>query len=160
MHEPAAILEIDLDAVAANWRALGPLHPSGPVAGVVKADAYGLGAARVAPRLAREGCRHFFTAHLEEALAIRPLLPGAMLGVLNGLLPGTAGLHRARNLLPVLGSLPEIAEWRAEARRAGAPLPALLHVDTGMNRLGLSAGELDALAADPALLDGVDAALA
>jgi len=68
-----ALLEIDLDAIAANWRALGARHPAGAVAGVVKADAYGLGARFVVPRLFAEGCRHFFVAHLGEALAIRPL---------------------------------------------------------------------------------------
>ena len=109
----------------------------------------------VVTRLAAEGCRHFLTAQLEEALAIRAAIPDAMLGVLNGLLPGTAALYRAHGLLPALGSLPEIAEWAAEASRAGTPLPALLHVDTGMNRLGLSAAEVDAVAQDPALLDGV-----
>ncbi len=72
MHTDASVLAIDLAAIAANWRKLGGLHPSGPVAGVVKADAYGLGAARVAPALHAAGCRHFFTAHLAEALAIRP----------------------------------------------------------------------------------------
>jgi alanine racemase len=152
----AAVLEIDLDAVAANWRALGARHPSGPVAGVVKADAYGLGAAQVVPRLHREGCRHFFTAHLEEALAIRPLAPDAMVAALNGLLPGTEPEYLARGILPVLGSLAEIDAWAALAHRLGRKLPALLHVDTGMNRLGLQARELDALAEDPRRLDGIE----
>jgi alanine racemase len=150
-----AILDIDLDAVAANWVALGARH-AGPVAAVVKADGYGLGAVPVARRLVRAGCRHFFTAHAEEARALRRALPeDAALAVLNGLVPGGAGLYRAERLLPVLGSLAEIAEWRAEAGRAGRPLPALLHVDTGMSRLGLSPRELDAIAADPALLEGI-----
>jgi len=151
----AAILTIDLPAIVANWRTLSARHPAGPVAGVVKANAYGLGAALVAPALHEAGCLHFFTAHLEEALAIRPLLPGAMLGVLNGLIAGTESLHRARAIIPVLGSLHEIALWRAEAARAGTALPAILHIDTGMSRLGLTESEVTMLAADPALLAGV-----
>lgn len=135
-----AELEIDLGAVVANWRDLCVRHPSGPVAGVVKADAYGLGAAQVAPALYAAGCRHFFVAHLAEALALRPLLPEAMLAVLNGLWPGDAPRYAEHGILPVLGSLAEIAEWSG---------PALLHVDTGMNRLGLAPDELDVLAADP-----------
>lgn len=152
---PAAVLRIDLSAVVANWRALASRHSGGPVAGVVKADAYGLGAARVAPALHSAGCRHFFTAHLAEALALRPLLPGVMLAVLNGLLPGTEAICRARDITPVLGSLTEIALWRGEAARAGTALPAILHIDTGMARLGLAEAEVAALAAEPALLAGI-----
>ncbi len=139
MDTEAARLQVDLSAVAANWRALGRLHPSGPVAGVVKADGYGLGAAHVAPALHAAGCRHFFTAHLGEALAIRPLLPGAMVAVLNGLIPGTEPAYTTHGLTPVLGSAAEIALWRAHGGG-----PAILHVDTGMNRLGLAPADLGA----------------
>src|SRR5580658_7358241 len=95
-----AILEIDLPAIVANWRTLCTRHPNGAVAGVVKADAYGLGAQHVAPALHAAGCRHFFVALLDEALPIRPLLPGAMLGVLNGLLPGTEPDYISHDLTP------------------------------------------------------------
>ena len=146
-------LEVDLAAIIANWRSLQ--NGAGNVAAVLKADAYGLGAAHVAPALYAAGCRHVFVAHLDEALAIRPLLPGAMLAVLNGLWPGTEATYVAHDLRPVLGSLAEIAAWAAEARRRERRLPALLHIDTGMNRLGLSDPELDTLADDPSLLDGI-----
>ncbi len=151
--EDAAELYIDLDAVAANWRALSR---GGAVAAVVKADGYGLGAAQVATRLFAEGCRHFFVARPEEALAIRACVPGAMLAVLNGLWPGAAGTLARHGVAPVLGSLAEIDAWAAEARRCGQPLPALLHVDTGMNRLGLDPDELDRLASHHSRLDGID----
>jgi alanine racemase len=156
MAEPAhaAILDIDLDALAANWLALDARHP-GATAGVVKADAYGLGAAYVAPKLFAAGCRHFFVAHFSEALAIRDLVPGAMLAVLNGLLPGEAQEYAARDILPVLGSLAEIALWRHEAARLGRVLPALLHFDTGISRLGIPAAEFATLRDDPALLQGI-----
>lgn len=152
----ATRLEIDLRAIVANWRLLKTKHAPGAVAAVVKADAYGLGAAPIARRLYAEGCRHFFTAHLGEALTVRSTLGGeAMIGVLNGLLAGDAEAYRASGITPVLGSLGEIALWRAEARRAGERLGAILHVDTGMTRLGLDAGEVATLAADPELLSGV-----
>lgn len=151
----SAVLEIDTGAVAANWHALAARHPSGPVAGVVKADAYGLGARLIAPRLFAEGCRHFFVAHLCEALAIRAHVQGAMLAVLNGLMPGAEAEYAARGIVPALGSLAEIDAWSAEARRAGHALPALLHVDTGMSRLGLDPRELAALAADHGRLAGI-----
>ena len=151
-----AELHVDLGALVGNWlRLRDAAAPGQAVGAVLKADAYGTGAARVAPALFAVGCRHFFVAHPEEALAICAAVPGAMLAVLNGLWPGTAALFVAHGLRPVLGSLAELAEWREAARRAGRALPALLHVDTGMNRLGLSAAELGVLAGEPGLLDGV-----
>ena len=146
------LLEIDLDAIAANWGSLQP----GPIAAVVKADAYGLGAPQVAARLHQAGARHFFVAHPDEALAIRPLVPGAMVAVLNGLWPGQAALFAAHDITPVLGSLAEIDAWTAQARTLDRKLPALLHVDTGMNRLGLAEADLAALQADPHRLDAID----
>ncbi len=161
MSDPAepghgAVLEIDLAAIAGNWRTLRARHPAGPVAGVVKADAYGLGAAPVAATLHAAGCRHFFVAHASEALAIRDRVPGALLGVLNGLLPGSEDALIAHDIAPVLGSLAEIDAWAAAARTAGRTLPALLHVDTGMARLGLTPEEVAALAEAPHRLAGID----
>ncbi len=139
-----------------NWRLLCRLHPSGPVAGVVKADAYGLGARQVASALYAAGCRHFFVALLDEALEIRELIPDAMLAVLGGLIAGGEGDYLAHRILPVLGSLPEIDAWAAAARSAGSLLPAIVHVDTGMSRLGLDARELATLQQDHSRLAGID----
>lgn len=150
-----AILTIDLDAVAANYRRLRDRAAPAECAAVVKADAYGLGAAAVAPALARAGARTFFVAHPDEGLALRALLPDATIGVLNGLMPGCAADYAAHRLTPVLNHLGEIAEWAALGRAGGAALPGFVHVDTGMNRLGLGPDELAALAAEPGRLDGV-----
>lgn len=152
----AVILDVDLGAIVANWRLLGQHHPSGPVAGVVKADAYGLGAGDVAPALHAAGCRHFFVALPGEALAIRDRIPGAMLAVLGGLLPGSEPDYVARDLTPVLNTLGELDAWAATARRIGRTLPALLHIDTGMARLGLDEHELQILQADHSRLAGID----
>jgi alanine racemase len=151
-----AILDVDLAAIADNWRTLSARHPSGPVAGVVKADGYGLGAPPIAAALHGAGCRHFFVAHPSEALAIRDRVPGALLGVLNGLLPGSEDMLIANDIAPVLGSLAEVDAWAAAARRTGRTLAALLHVDTGMSRLGLTPDEVEALAAALHRLDGID----
>ena len=115
-----AVLEIDLAAIVANWRFLRAMHPSGPVAGVVKADGYGLGARRVAQALYTAGCRHFFVALLDEALEIRTLVSDAMLAVLGGLIAGTEADYLAHDIVPVLGSLAEIDDWATMARRTGA----------------------------------------
>jgi alanine racemase len=151
-----AVLDVDLAAIAANWRGLSARHPSGPVAGVVKADGYGLGAGPIAAALHGAGCRHFFVAHMSEALAIRDRIPGALLGVLNGLLPGSEDALIANDIAPVLGSLSEVDAWAAAARRTGRTLPALLHVDTGMSRLGLTPEEVAELGDAPHRLDGID----
>ncbi len=146
---PGACLEIDLTAIAENWRLLGRLH-AGTVGAAVKANAYGLGADRVAPALFEAGCRHFFVAYVGEALALRPLLPGAMIAVLNGLIPGTESHYATHDLTPTLGSLAEIDAWR----EAGGG-PAILHIDTGMHRLGLEEADVGALAAAPERLAGI-----
>jgi alanine racemase len=149
-----ATLTIDLEAIAANWRLLHEMHAA-PVAAVVKADGYGLGAAQVAARLFREGVRRFFVAHPDEGRALRLALPGALIGILNGLWPGEDRALAEDRLVPVLGSLDEIARWQALARARGHALSALIHIDTGMNRLGLDARELARLAAEPSRLDGI-----
>src|SRR5690349_11226965 len=126
-----AVLTIDLGAVAVNWRTLRAMVGRADCAAVVKADGYGLGAARVGPVLEAAGCRHFFVAHLDEALALRPLLPPeAHVAVLNGLLPGTAAEFRAHGITPVLNSLDQISAWQSFT--TGTPLPAWVHIDTGM----------------------------
>ncbi|KQQ14092.1 alanine racemase [Methylobacterium sp. Leaf123] len=139
---------MDLAALAANWRALGACAPWAECGAVVKADAYGCGLSAVAPALWRAGCRTFFVAHLSEAIAARTLLPDAALYVLNGLPPGSADAFRAHGLRPVLGTREELREWAAATEGRA---PAALHVDTGMNRLGLSVAEALALAGDPVI---------
>ncbi|WP_454917040.1 alanine racemase [Xanthobacter sediminis] len=129
---------MDLGAIADNWRTLAALAAPAECAAVVKANAYGLGIDEVAPALWRAGARTFFVAHLKEALHLRRLLPEATIHALNGLLPGTAPAFAAHDIRPVLGSAPEIGEWSDYCRHGAASLPAAIHVDTGMHRLGIS----------------------
>lgn len=147
-----AVLTIDLDAIAANWRLLNARAAPGVAAGVLKADGYGLGAVPVARALLAAGCRHFFVAHPDEALALRAAFPDIEIGVLHGLMPGTAEALRHHRILPVLNRLAEIEEWAALARATGERLDAAIHLDTGMNRTGLDADETARLAAAPELL--------
>ena len=150
-----AILTVDLGALAANYALLCEKAAGAEVSAVVKADAYGLGLGPVAERLWMEGCRTFFVADVNEGKALRAVLPEAVIYVLNGIFPGTAGLYAAAGLRPVIASLAELAEWR----EAGAPLPAALHFDTGMNRLGMSAADADAIAQDETLTRGIEVSL-
>jgi alanine racemase len=152
-----AVLEIDLDAIAANWRLLAARHGgTAKTAGVVKANGYGLGAVEVARRLYREGCRHFFTAHLAEAIEIRPHLPDAMVCGLHGLEGAAADEVLATGILPALGSAEEVIAWTEAGRRLGRQLPALLHVDTGMHRTGLMPADLGRVMAKTDGLAGLD----
>jgi alanine racemase len=152
-----ATLIVDLAAIRENYRALRRRLGGTACAAVLKADAYGLGADRVAPVLAAEGCRQFFVAHLEEGIALRPHVPEtAEVFVLHGLMPGCEDIALAHRLTPVLNSLEQVEGWTALARRCGRVLPAVLQLDTGMSRMGLSPAELDRITAEPRRLDGLD----
>jgi alanine racemase len=142
-----AVLEIDLAAIAENWRLLSRRVAPADCAAVVKADAYGLGAHRVAPVLAAAGCRRFFVATLDEGIALRTVLgPACAIAVLNGPCAGTTAEFVAHDLVPVLNDPKQIALWQ-EACAAHGVGAAMLHVDTGMARLGLSLPDFAAHAA-------------
>jgi alanine racemase len=148
-----AILTIDLAAIAENYRILTEQVAPAVCGASVKADAYGLGAAMVAPVLQRAGCRHFFAATLDEALALRPILPGAKIYILNGLPADAAATVAGEDLIPVLGTPAQVEQW-GRFCRTSSPRPAALMIDTGMSRLGLSESDLGRLAEEPALLQG------
>src|SRR3954470_16190299 len=141
-----AVLDIDLGAVVANWRLLAERAAPAECAAVVKANAYGLGAEPVARALARAGGRLFFVATLDEGIALRRALAqgsvaqGPEIAILNGPFPGTAAEFVAHDLIPVLNHPGQIADWLVRSRG----LPAILHVDTGMARLGLTPREFAA----------------
>ena len=147
----SAVLTIDLGAMVANWRRIGRIVAPAAAAAVVKADAYGLGAAQVVPALAAAGCWHFFVAHLAEAVAIRALVPeDRMIAVLNGVHPGAERECAAAGIVPVLNSVGQARRWQAEAERLGRTLPAIVQFDTGMSRHGLAENEVAPLACDAA----------
>lgn len=134
---PLGRLTIDLDVVAANWRLLAELAAPAECAAVVKADAYGLGIAPVAQRLAQAGCRQFFVATLDEAITLRAVLADAAIAVLGEPVPGQEVVLLEHRLRPVLNHPGDLKVWRTNGRGA----PAWLHVDTGMHRLGFSPDE-------------------
>ncbi|HXO00933.1 MAG TPA: alanine racemase [Stellaceae bacterium] len=138
-----AILEIDLGAVVANWRLLAQKAASANCSAVVKANGYGLGAAPVARALLAAGCRRFFVATLDEGIALRQALGATPeIAVFNGPLPGSAPEFVAARLIPVLNDPGQIASWASLA--ANEKPPAIVHVDTGLSRLGLSSAEFAA----------------
>src|SRR3954464_1585547 len=135
------VLTVDLDAIVANWRKLEKTAVPAECAGVVKADAYGCGAEQVARALAGAGCKTFFVATLDEARVVRTAAPAAAIYVLGGFLQNTGEAYARIDCKPVIGDLNELAEWDVFCRRSGWSGGAAIHIDTGMNRLGLTGAE-------------------
>lgn len=164
----AARLLIDLDALAANWRTIAGLAPGIETAGVVKADAYGIGLEPAVRALHAAGCRTFFCATIDEGIRLRQTLPQTQTQtrpqalpdvkvlVLNGLLPGSEATFTDHRLIPVLNDLADIARWRDWAKALNQRLPCAVQLDTGMTRLGLKGPDTERLAAEPERLDGLD----
>ena len=139
------VLTVDLDAIVANWKKLEKTAVPAECAAVVKANAYGLGAEQVARALASAGCKTFFVATLDEARSVRPAAPSATLYVLDGVFQNTADAYAKLDCKPVIGDLNELAEWDVFCRRTGWRGGAAIHIDTGMNRLGLTITEAQGL---------------
>ena len=138
---PIATLTIRLGEIVGNYRTCQRLSGTN-VAGVVKANAYGLGAGPVAHALCEAGCDTYFVARFEEGIRLRPTIPGARIFVLDGLCSGDAAALINHGLIPTLNSLNELATWSAAAQAHRATLDTAIHFDTGMNRLGMPPEEL------------------
>jgi len=135
--EAGGVLTIDLAAVESNWRKLAGMTLPVECAAVVKADGYGCGLEQITAKLYRAGCKTFFVADLGEGRRARALAPEAVIYVLNGAFPDTGRAFADANLRPVINSTTELAEWDAFVAINDWRGGAALHVDTGMNRLGL-----------------------
>jgi alanine racemase len=152
------VLTVDLDAIIANWRKLEKTAVPAECAGVIKADAYGCGAGPVARALAGAGCKTFFVATLDEARVVRQALssealssealssegaklPPPAIYVLDGFFQNSGDAYARIDARPVIGELNELAEWDVFCRRSGWSGGAAVHIDTGMNRLGLTITE-------------------
>lgn len=148
-----ATLTIDLGALCANYAALRAQAGAAECAAAVKGDAYGTGMGQTVTALSAAGCRTFFVAQVSEGAEVRATLPDAVIYVLNGLVSGRTQDYVELNLRPVLGNLDEITEW---AGIAGAKPAAAVHIDTGINRLGLTEGDVGVLAQNKKLCDGFE----
>jgi len=141
-YPPAVPLALitDLDAVAHNYHALRSYLKKGTLcATVLKANAYGMGVKEVAARLYHEGCRHFFMAHLSEAIEIKSFVGhDSFIYVLTDLRQGDEELYAFYNLIPVLSSVSQIQIWNTFSQKKQKCYKAALHFDTGMTRTGLT----------------------
>ncbi len=136
VERASAVLTIDLDAVAENYRRLAARSGAAECAAMVKANAYGVVIDHVAPSIARAGCHKFLTSSLYEAVRLRTLAPEIDIAVLNGVMDGEEETFDRHRLVPVLNDLGQIERW---ARRGlnDKPRAAIIHLDTGMCRLVL-----------------------
>jgi alanine racemase len=152
-------VHVDLAALAENYRRLARLAAPARCAATVKANAYGLGLEAVVRTLVREGCGTFFVANVDEGAVVRGLAPKAVVYVFDGVLAHNARAMVEARLFPVLNDAEQVACWRRHAAARGEALPCALHVDTGMNRLGLGAEDVRALAAEHGWHRGLDVRL-
>lgn len=151
-----AVLSIDLGAVAANWRLLRKQAGAPRCGAAVKGNAYGLGIEPVAKTLWSAGCRDFFVARPMEGEELRRFLPDAEIYVLDGLFDRQAEFYARNRLIPGLITIDEAREWAAFGREYGRKLPCAVHVDTGINRMGFSLPEFEALLAETRTRDDLD----
>jgi alanine racemase len=155
----AATLTIDLKVLQDNWRQLAREAAPATCAATVKGDAYGLGIEPVCRALAAAGCKIFFVALPHEGAAVRRILPDSTVYIMDGLLPGSAAYYAEHKLTPCLASLEEIEDWRTYCAEASTTLACCLHVNTGINRLGLSETDVEVLASPGSGADELDSRL-
>lgn len=149
MAYPTGELTVDLHAIANNWRHINSkLAGAAQCGAVVKANAYGLGVDRVAPKIYRAGCRQFFVANVKEALQLRSLVGmDAEVFVLSGCNPGAETAFIERRIIPVIVSVEMLRRW-AEVAKHYDDAEAALKVNSGMGRLGLEPAEFELLLRD------------
>lgn len=146
------IAHIDLDAIAQNWQVLNKI--SGNAGAVIKADGYGHGMIPVATALAHAGCQQFFTASFDEALALRGALPNHQISYFDGIDTADIDEMLAHQITPSINTLKQLHLLADAARKAQRPIPAMLQLDTGMNRIGASHGDAQAILNSPDLKAG------
>jgi alanine racemase len=152
------IATIDLGIIADNYRALQTTCGAAEVAATIKADAYGLGAMRIAQTVYAAGCRSFYVAHFEEALALRTLHTDTTVFVLHGIPVGAEAEAHAKNITPIVTDLGALERITTLGKKLNTQISVNLHRDTGMNRIGFSESEWNTLIAAPDKLNGCNAA--
>lgn len=155
MHNGVTAI-VDLSAIAANYLSLQALARGAETAAAVKANAYGLGVVEVSSTLYAAGCRSFYVAHYEEALELRPHLPSnASVFAMHGIPAGAEAESLLLNITAVINEPGALERMRDCASQCDVKIPVVLHVDTGMNRLGFSAAEWDHIRQDSKLVEGL-----
>ncbi|XVN42327.1 MAG: alanine racemase [Candidatus Rickettsia vulgarisii] len=150
-------LEIDLAKIRANYRIIAELCKTSEVSAVVKANSYGLGANFIAPVLEAENCQNFFVTTIDEAITLRKALTkkDSNIFVFNGVFYNDVQEFNDNNLIPVLNNLQQLEIWQEYTKSHNKLLPCVVHINTGMNRLGMSEKDLNHIINNPELLSGL-----
>ncbi|KEC54761.1 alanine racemase [Bartonella koehlerae] len=149
-----AIATIDVRAIVANYVTLAQHVAPTECSAVVKANAYGLGANKIAPALYQAGCRTFFVAQIEEALQLKTVLPeNVMIALLNGFPHKAEEFVAQSGIVPLLNSWSAIEDWQTLCQKKNKKFPAIIQVDTNMSRLGLDKKELQKLIKHPTIFE-------
>ncbi|MBS0186262.1 MAG: alanine racemase [Proteobacteria bacterium] len=154
--EKGALLLIDLKALQDNYLFMKDASSPSKAAVVLKANAYGLGLCPIAEALFKVGVKDYFLTTLEEGMLLRKALKDVRIYILNGVFKGTEDIFRDYDLIPVLLSLEQLTLWRAYAQKIQKKCRAILQVNSGMGRFGLSFEEAEALASDPRALEDLE----
>ncbi|WPY00942.1 Alanine racemase [Candidatus Trichorickettsia mobilis] len=170
MFEPIkCTLTIDLSLIRANYRILSAMANQAILGAVVKANCYGLGAVKIATALYQEGCRDFFVATLDEAIELQESLGNNIAVTSNKLISNSTNIFVLSGvsntdakdfdqykLIPVLNNLAQLQIWNQLASNKNTKLPAILHFNTGMHRLGIPHEEIEIIQQNPNLLNGLE----
>lgn len=147
-----AVLNVYSDAISANYKTLIEKAGKAEVAGIVKADSYGIGVKIVVPLLLEQGCKTWFVATPEEALCLREIVPEKnTIAVLGGVPFGKEVEFEENSITPVLNSIEDIERWSVNSSSQ-----AIIHFDTGMNRLGLGPDETEKLLCSRDLINRIN----
>ncbi|MFV9887570.1 MAG: alanine racemase [Rickettsiales endosymbiont of Dermacentor nuttalli] len=151
------ILTIDLNSIIRNYLLLKKELNQVECGAVVKADAYGIGANHITSTLSKYGCKHFFVANLDEAITLRSTLTTQhKIYVLHGIFPNQEQEFINYNLIPILNDIYQIKIWNSFALTQNVKLPAIIHIDTGLSRLGLSLNDALTLFYNQTLVSNLD----
>ena len=139
-----SFLEINIDSIIHNYQLINNKVGNTECAAVLKADAYGMGASVIAKALDKAGCSTFFVATIDEGIELRACFSKDenQIAVLSGLLEGSEDIFYSNKLTPVLNDTEQIKKWAIYNKQKNISAPSILHIDTGMNRLGLTINEL------------------
>ncbi len=152
-----AFLRVDLSAIKNNWRKMKEfLGDNKECAATLKTNAYGTGLKDVGKSLYEAGCNNFFVAHVFEGQELRQVVGDANIFVLHGIWEDSSSIFYENKLTPVLNSLEQIKLWSDFAKSKAETLDCILHFDTGMNRLGLSVADRDAIVENTSIVAGLN----
>jgi alanine racemase len=149
MNNSKCTLQINLRTIQKNYITLCNYCPNSEVGATVKSNSYGLGTNHIAPILAKSGCKHFFVSSCEEGVELRTTLgSNANIYIFNGIFQEEIQLFLEYKLVPILNHLLQIKLWQKQAVLLNKILPCIIHIDTGMHRLGLTTTEFKYLKND------------